>query len=1030
MKEDIRKIKEAIENNKLVIFVGAGVSIGAGLPSWGALVEEYKKRLDLSEADKYLPESYLKIPQYYYNKRGFKEYYDVLYRVFDKNCVPNKIHTLIYKLSPQHIITTNYDNLLEQERDRLGLLYDVVSEDRDLPYTPNGRLIIKMHGDLEKKNVVLKEDDYLAYSRNFSMIETYIKALFTNHTVMFLGYSVDDYNLKLIIDKVKNVLGEHFQRGYILNSEEELVSSHEKDYFSKLGFNIVQKDSIEEGFWDKKNYQEKDNRTKNLRGLLEYINECYDAEEETMILQHYYNVLSIFDDFNYVSTTDLVKVLGCQYCDRAKDMITLVIGKENDKVERLIKRLIEISKWKVLKKEEAEEYGQKIGVNKVELRYFKAIQEVFIKADIRVIRLRHDYYTQANDTVVLEFENIPVKFTSNIVNNLLECASEKMIKFILRNDDMYKRESSLYMQEMTNAYIDYLNKKYLRCYKKLKDIMERAYKDKKYLICYIVEYNRIQVVKLLERVNKGYYSTIGETMMKDEIEASIKEYKDNKINLDDIYEMLSKSQKSNLTEVKLFQFDNELIYQKQNRIYELRKKQKESYKKSTVSNLPINIIDTIRHEVYSLWYMINLNHFMISHYIEVSKFYLEYFEILCMSYKEGDSYISSFFGAPTLYDIGIRKVPLNILDFNIIIMNLESSELNKACEEYEITTLTTEIEVQQLKNIFKNLLEQYEDKEAKVRVRPYLKTFINLLGHIELDDEKMDSIVEEMIHLIDKNIITDDTYESITYFILKQSNVHSDKNKIEEISKKILISYLKKLSDAQCNNKQGGGEINVLERWNLIDILVNNINKEYDEDIQACFESLIENIGFGKMFSMEALLIEKLLIRLYKYLTSDQKQMVYDWIKINLEKYFNISLYTESLAWEIFEPIEEFETCFWKYIDSEVEQKSKGFICSPDNLRKYLIKAALLNQESKILNGDQLKKYKGEYEIVDLIMAPKEFDYENKFELIWLGQLGEKQLQKLIEIPNVKERIAVKLKKEIGNIAISKDMLIGIKYLL
>ena len=38
--------------------------------------------------------------------------------------------------------------------------------------------IIKMHGDIDDiENIVLKEDDYLNYSQNHIIIETFIKSL-------------------------------------------------------------------------------------------------------------------------------------------------------------------------------------------------------------------------------------------------------------------------------------------------------------------------------------------------------------------------------------------------------------------------------------------------------------------------------------------------------------------------------------------------------------------------------------------------------------------------------------------------------------------------------------------------------------------------------------------------------------------------------------------------------------------------------------------------------------------------------------
>ena len=46
---DIKIIKKAIATKKLVVFAGAGISIDAGVPSWGQLINEIKKDLDLPD---------------------------------------------------------------------------------------------------------------------------------------------------------------------------------------------------------------------------------------------------------------------------------------------------------------------------------------------------------------------------------------------------------------------------------------------------------------------------------------------------------------------------------------------------------------------------------------------------------------------------------------------------------------------------------------------------------------------------------------------------------------------------------------------------------------------------------------------------------------------------------------------------------------------------------------------------------------------------------------------------------------------
>ncbi|ECC4400552.1 hypothetical protein C2F24_20785, partial [Salmonella enterica] len=53
-------------------------------------------------------------------------------------------------------------------------------------------------------NIVFKEDDYLNYSYKFPLIENYVKSIISTHTVLFLGYSYNDIDLKQIIKWTQN----------------------------------------------------------------------------------------------------------------------------------------------------------------------------------------------------------------------------------------------------------------------------------------------------------------------------------------------------------------------------------------------------------------------------------------------------------------------------------------------------------------------------------------------------------------------------------------------------------------------------------------------------------------------------------------------------------------------------------------------------------------------------------------------------------------------------------------------------------
>lgn len=189
--EHIRVINEARDSGKLVLFIGAGVSMNSNYPSWNELIKNYAEALGINK-NSYTPDDYLKIPQYYYNEHGQINYYNILNKQFEKKILTNSIHSLLYELNPSEIVTTNFDDLLEKAASEYGAVYDVIKRDSDVPHSQKIKNIIKMHGDLILRNIVFKEEDYLSYSRNFPIIETYVKSLIATKTVLFIGYSFND----------------------------------------------------------------------------------------------------------------------------------------------------------------------------------------------------------------------------------------------------------------------------------------------------------------------------------------------------------------------------------------------------------------------------------------------------------------------------------------------------------------------------------------------------------------------------------------------------------------------------------------------------------------------------------------------------------------------------------------------------------------------------------------------------------------------------------------------------------------------
>ena len=241
----ITQIKNSIKENSLILFVGAGISANSNLPTWGELIQSLKKELNLPEER---TDSPLRIAQYYYDTFGKNQYTKKIEEIFFKRGLskPNELHKLIEKIAPKHIITTNYDSLLESQFENGLLRYNVVAEDKDIPYTSSERYLIKMHGDFSKKNIVLKEEDYLDYPLNFPMVSTLIQSLIMNHTLLFVGYSLGDSTFNSIFRLIQNTFKLDAKFAYFYTPEE--TSMIIREYYKKQGIIIVSNEtsSVEE----------------------------------------------------------------------------------------------------------------------------------------------------------------------------------------------------------------------------------------------------------------------------------------------------------------------------------------------------------------------------------------------------------------------------------------------------------------------------------------------------------------------------------------------------------------------------------------------------------------------------------------------------------------------------------------------------------------------------------------------------------------------------------------------------------------
>lgn len=305
--DTLKDIDRWRKNNKLSVFVGSGVSVLSGLPKWSDLIKLMLKEMpDLKyNENKLSSDDYLKIAQMYFNTFGEEKYKEKVKESFKEDCTPNKIHDMIYALHPNHILTTNYDNLLEQEAVKVGRNFSVINADNAVSGAPSSSYIIKVHGDFSSSNFVLKEQDYLDYEQNYKLIDKLVKTIFSTNLVIFIGYSLQDYNIKLILNWVKNVQADSFVKPVFIHIGDPL-SELELGYQDKRGLRVLQTTD----FGDlPNNYTDK--YSKVLEPIIEYedkkIPESFDEKMEYLAdkvsgISHITYLRS--SDFNFVFEGD------------------------------------------------------------------------------------------------------------------------------------------------------------------------------------------------------------------------------------------------------------------------------------------------------------------------------------------------------------------------------------------------------------------------------------------------------------------------------------------------------------------------------------------------------------------------------------------------------------------------------------------------------------------------------------------------------------------------------------------------------
>jgi len=234
------RIVEAVLNQRLIVFAGAGVSTEARGVFKTTLYESIRDELRIPQGRKI---SFPKLMSLYCSPpRGRRKLLQTIRNRFDQmkkfpeirrfaTRFHRELSTIPYI---QEIVTTNWDDLFECECDAAPI---VTSDDfaafSDVP----GRKVFKIHGSVNNiGSIVATEQDYRRCYRRLrtGLIGSALKVLLSTKMAVFMGYSFQDEDFRRIYRLLNEEAKQLLPHSYIVT-----LSDNAEETLTSLGMNLT-----------------------------------------------------------------------------------------------------------------------------------------------------------------------------------------------------------------------------------------------------------------------------------------------------------------------------------------------------------------------------------------------------------------------------------------------------------------------------------------------------------------------------------------------------------------------------------------------------------------------------------------------------------------------------------------------------------------------------------------------------------------------------------------------------------------------
>ena len=207
--DEVERLAERFSDGQVSLFLGAGVSINAGLPSWTQLLERLAVDLGMpaEERDALALLNPLEAATICAGRLagGEPELKRRCAAILASAKRHSLQHALLAGLPFKGCVTTNYDELFEMAVAGAGA--DMAKLPEDIG-SVHDRWCLKLHGTCSRpESIVLTRHDYGVYNKEQAASEAVLQALLMTQHVLFVGFSMRDENWCRICETIRSSLG-------------------------------------------------------------------------------------------------------------------------------------------------------------------------------------------------------------------------------------------------------------------------------------------------------------------------------------------------------------------------------------------------------------------------------------------------------------------------------------------------------------------------------------------------------------------------------------------------------------------------------------------------------------------------------------------------------------------------------------------------------------------------------------------------------------------------------------------------------